>query len=145
VLHRRGSAYPQELRERVFAFFDAGQRVGDIARRLSVSVSYVSKTLSRRERTGVTTALPQCCHVPPRLIDLYDAIKAKVADDPDATIAELRAWLATAHQVTASNGLMAKTLVKLDLTFKKNRFALRNRSARKLPRLAPPGARSSRA
>lgn len=119
MLHQRGKAYPPALRERVFVFFDDGARVGQIAKRLKVSVSYVSKVLSRREKTGVTTALPQRCHVPPRLIDLYDKIRTKVSEDPDATIAELRAWLASTHKVKASNGLMAKTLRKLDRTYKK--------------------------
>ena len=38
---------------------------------------------------------------------------------PDATIAELREWLCKTHQVSASTGLMWKTLAALDLTFKK--------------------------
>jgi transposase len=143
MLYQRGKSYPQELRERVFVFFDAGERVGQIAKRLKISVSYVSKALSRRRKAGVTTVLPQRCHVPPRLIALYDVIKTKVDDNPDATIAELRHWLATSHQVKASNGLMAKTLRRLGLTYKKNRSAQRNSSGRKSPPRARPGARNS--
>jgi hypothetical protein len=37
---------------------------------------------------------------------------------PDATIEELRAWLSKTHQVSASTGLMWKTLAALDLTLK---------------------------
>jgi len=44
---RRGKAYSQDLRERVFALCDAGDAVGEIADALCVSVSYVSKALSR--------------------------------------------------------------------------------------------------
>ena len=40
---------------------------------------------------------------------------------PDTTLAELRRWLAQAHEVTASNGLMHDTLRKLGLTLKKRR------------------------
>jgi hypothetical protein len=47
------------------------------------------------------------------------AIEAQVTSRPDATIAELRAWLAETHQVSASTGLMWKTLAALDLTLKK--------------------------
>jgi hypothetical protein len=42
-----------------------------------------------------------------------------VSSHPDATIAELRAWLLETHKISASTGLMNKTLTALDLTFKK--------------------------
>jgi transposase len=119
VLWHRGKPYSQDLRERVFAAADDGEPVGRIAELLRVSVSYVSKVLSRRRRTGQTTALAQRCHVPPRLADLHDVIRTQVTARPDATIAELRAWLCKTHQVSASTGLMWKTLAALDLTFKK--------------------------
>ncbi len=48
MLFRKGQAYSQDLRERVFALFDAGDAAGEIAEALRVSVSYVSKALSRR-------------------------------------------------------------------------------------------------
>jgi transposase len=52
VLWRRGKAYSQGLRQRVFAVADDGTSVGGIAVLLRVSVSYVSKALGRRNRTG---------------------------------------------------------------------------------------------
>jgi len=58
MLWRRGKAYAQDLRERVFASADEGMPVGQIAVQLRVSISYVSKVLSRRRKTGQTTALP---------------------------------------------------------------------------------------
>ena len=119
MLWRRGKRYSQDLRERVFAAADDGEPVGRIAELLRVSISYVSKVLGRRRRTGQTTALAQRCHVPPRLAALHGAIETQVTTCPDATIAELRAWLSTTHQVSASTGLMWKTLAALDLTFKK--------------------------
>jgi transposase len=119
MLWHRGKPYSQDLRERVFAAADDGEPVGRIAELLRVSVSYVSKVLSRRRRTGQTTALAQRCHVPPRLVGLHGAIQTQVTTRPDATIAELRAWLSKTHQVSASIGLMWKTLAALDLTFKK--------------------------
>ena len=119
MLWRRGKAYSQDLRERVFAAADEGQRVGQIAAMLRVSVSYVSKALSRRQRTGVLTALPQRCHVPRKLTGLEDAIRAQVRAVPDATLAELSCWLEQTHRVRASTGLLCKTLAQLDLTYKK--------------------------
>jgi hypothetical protein len=58
MLWRRGKAYGQDLRERVFAAADGGTPVGEIAEMLLVSISYASKALSRRARTGETTARP---------------------------------------------------------------------------------------
>ena len=143
MLWRRGKAYSQDLRERVLAAADEGQRVGRIARMLRVSVSYVSKVLSRRQRTGGTTALPQRCHVPRKLAGLGDAIRARVLTCPDATLAELRRWLETTHQVTASTGLLCKTLAELELTYKKSRCMRPSRAGRTWPRLAANGAISS--
>ena len=119
MLWRRGTAYAQDLRERVFASADEGMPVGQIAVQLRVSISYVSKVLSRRRKTGQTTALPQRCHVALKLADLHGKIEAQVAVRTDATIAELRAWLSQTHAVSASTGLMFKTLAALKLTFKK--------------------------
>jgi len=118
---RRGTAYSQDLRDRVLAYSDAGELVGEIAAALCVSISYVSKVLSRRAQTGELSARPQRCHVQPKLAGLYEAIQAEVKARPDATLAELRLWLAQTHEVTASNGLMHDTLRKLGLTQKKRR------------------------
>jgi len=140
---RRGKAYSQDLRERVFALCDAGDAVGEIAEALCVSVSYVSKALSRRRDTGETSARPQRCQVAPKLLGLYDAIRAEVASRPDATLAELRCWLGEAHGVSASDGLMHGTLAKLGLTHKKRRCMPPNRTVRTSRLRVRTGRRSS--
>lgn len=144
MLWRRGKSYSQDLRDRVFATADDGEPVGRIATMLHVSVSYVSKVLSRRRLTGEKTARPQCCHVIPKLSDLHPAILAQVSSRPDATIAELRAWLLATHKVSASTGLMNKTLAALDLTFKKSPSTPPSKRVRTLPRRAPNGRSNSR-
>jgi transposase len=125
---RPGTAYSQDLRDRVFARCDAGEAVGEIAEALCVSISYVSKVLSRRNQTGELSARPQRCHVPPKLAGLYTAIEAEVKARPDATLAELCRWLSQTHHVTASSALMHGTLRKLGLTHKKRRFTPPNKS-----------------
>ena len=131
---RRGKAYSQDLRERVFALRDAGGAVGEIAEALCVSTSYVSKALSRWRDTGETSARPQRCHMPPKLFGLYDAIGAEVTSHPDATLAELRRWFGAVHGVSASDGLMHGTLAKLGLTHKKDAARRRTRgNAQRLP------------
>ena len=130
MLWRRGKGYEQDLRERVFAAADIGTSVGEIAEMLFVSISYVSKALSRRAGTGETTARPQRCHVPPKLATLYVAISEQVAATPDTTLAELKVWLLEAHGVEASTTLIWETLAKLDLTLKKRRCTPPNRIVR---------------
>ncbi len=102
MLWQRGKAYGQDLRERVFASADNGTPVREIAEMLFVSISYVSKALSRRAGTGETAARPQRCHVPPKLAALYGAISEQVASTPDATLGELKVWLFETHGVEAS-------------------------------------------
>ena len=113
MLWKRGRPYSQDLRERVFAEADDGSAVGEIATLLRVSVSYVSKVLTRRERTGETTTRPQRCHLQPKLAVFYEEIRKRVKDQPDATIVELQLWLRQTHRVSASTGLICETLAYL--------------------------------
>src|ERR1700691_5307926 len=136
MLWRRGKSYSQDLRERVFAAADDGEPVGRIATMLRVSVSYVSKVLSRRRLTGEKTARPQRCHVVPKLSGLHPAILAKVSSRPDATIAELRACVMATHKVSVSTRLMNKTPAALDLAFKKSPSTPPSRRVRTWPRRA---------
>ena len=138
----RGKAYSQDLRERVFALADNGCSVGRVAEHLMVSISYVSKVLSRRRLTGEVTARAQRCHVTPKLLDRHAAIAAKVAAAPDMTLDELRQWLAATHAETASRGLMHKTVALLGLTHKKRPSTPPSRRGPMLPRRAPRGART---
>jgi transposase len=81
--------------------------------------------------------------VVPKLSGLLAAIEAQVSRHPDATIAELRAWLRETHKVSASTGLMNKTLATLGLTFKKSPSTQPSKRVRMLPRPASNGANSS--
>ena len=142
---RRGMAYSQDLRDRVFTLSDAGDAVGEIAQALCVSIAYVSKALNRRNRTGEMSARPQRCHVPPKLAGLYAAIEAEVKVRPDATLTELCRWLAQTHQVTASSALMHATLRKLGLTHKKRRSTPPSKTVRMWHKPVPNGARVNQA
>jgi transposase len=145
MLWKRGRAYAQDLRERVFAAFDAGLPVGQIAAMLMVSVSYVSKVLTRRHDTGETEARPQRCHVPGKLAGLFSEIRGYVAARPDATLAEIRSWLLDTHKVSASQTVVWKTLAHLDLTRKKRPCTPPSRAAPTSPRRVLNGARPSQA
>jgi transposase len=140
---RRGKAYAQDLRDRVFALADGGLGVTATADQLRVTASYVSKVLSRRRQTGETTARPQRCQMAPKLATLHGAIQAEVTRRPDATLGDLRRWLADAHTVRVSEGLMHKTLARLGLTLKKSRSTLPSSNAPTSPRRVRNGVDSS--
>lgn len=141
---KSGRPYSQDLRERIIATVDGGMGVYETAPWFQVSVSYIYKVLARRRLTGETTARQQRCSVAPRLAAHEDALRARVASHPDATIAELRAWLLADHGVSASHGSVWSALDRLNLTHKKTaprgraRPAGRRRSARCLARATAP-------
>lgn len=124
---QRGRAYSQDLRDRVLAA--VGEPIRSVAARLSVSPSYVSKVQSKARETGQTTPGPQCNRVPPRLAPLYGALRVRVIEQADATIAELRAWVTREHGVTVSHPVMWHTLARLGLTLKKSASARPSRTA----------------
>lgn len=114
---RKGQPYSQDLRDRVLVASE--EPIRSIAARLAVSPSYVSKVRARFRTRGEATPGPQHNQVPARLAPLNDALRRRVAEQADATIAELRTWVAREHGVTVSHPVMWKTLVQLGLTLKK--------------------------
>lgn len=143
MLYQRGKAYSQDLRERVFAASDDGERVGEVAELLRVSVSYVSKALTRRRTTGETMVRPGRGGKPPKLAPFYVAIRAHVTEHGDTTIETLRAWLLSTHQVSASVGLIWHTLRLLGLTLKKSRSGRPSRIGPTSPRPVRTGVGTS--
>jgi len=114
-----GKTYSFDLRERVLAAVDAGTGAYAVASIFRVSVSYVYKALSRRRQTGETSALAWAGGSKPKLAAYDDALRARVLSEPDATLAELQAWLMEAHGLKASVGCLWKRLRHLELTLKK--------------------------
>ena len=130
MVWKSGQSYSGDLRSRVLAAIDGGSPAKGVAQLFQVSVSYIYKALARREATGETEARPQRNHQTLKLDAHHAAIAAEVARRPDATLAELRAWLLEHHQLVASLGLMHNTLVRLGLTRKKDRAGTRAGPAR---------------
>jgi transposase len=128
----RGQAYGQDLRDRVLAATDLSVRAA--AARFAVSPSYVVKARARLRRMGAATPGPQHNHVPPRLAPLAAALRARVAAGCDATLAELRAWLWAEHGVRVSHPVLWNTLVRLELTLKKEAAARRRTGSRRYRR-----------
>ncbi len=94
-----------------------------------VSVSYIYKALGRRRTTGETRARPWAGGPKPKLAAHDEALRARVLSEPDATLAELQAWLMAEHGMKVSVGCLWKRLRRLGLTLKKSRCARPNRTA----------------
>jgi transposase len=137
---KSGQSYSGDLRSRVLAAIDGGSPAKAAAQLFQVSVSYIYKALARRRATGETEARPQRNRQTLKLAAHHEAIAAEVARRPDVTLEELRAWLLATHGVSASLGLMHKTLARLGLTLKKSRAGQKSRTGRTSPNSATLGA-----
>jgi transposase len=99
---------PSILRDRVLAAIDRGMGAYDAARLFQASVSWIYKALARQRETGESTARPQVNHVPPKLLPYYEAIRRKLEQEPDLTLAELRS---TYRSASAACGRRCASLI----------------------------------
>ena len=134
-----GASYSQDLRDRVVAAVDRGVGAYAVAGLFGVSVSYIYKALGRRRVSGDTQARPHAGGVAPKLAPYDEALRARVAREPDITLAELLSWLSADHGVAVSIGCLWNRLRHLDLTRKKSRSTPPSRTARTSPRRARNG------
>jgi len=93
-----GAAYPQEMRDRVLLAYDRGMTTQQIAEAFSVSKSWCRRVNQRRREHGETTPRQQGWATPPKVDG--ELLAALVAEQPDATIRELR------ERVVAATGVM---------------------------------------
>ncbi|HSA67040.1 MAG TPA: IS630 family transposase [Methyloceanibacter sp.] len=107
--------YSQDLRERVMSVVDDGTAVRVVAPLFRVSVSYIYKALGRRRATGETTARRSGGAPKPKLADHGDALRQRIGEHPDATLAELQTWLSAERGVMVSVGCLWNTLERLGL------------------------------
>jgi transposase len=115
-----GAPYSQDLRERVISVVDGGLGAYEAAPLLRVSVSYIYKALGRRRETGETTARPPGRGPAPKLAPYDEALRQQIADEPDATLEEIRGWLLATHGMKVSIGCLWKRLHDLGLPLKKS-------------------------
>lgn len=119
-----GKPYSQDLRDRVIAAVDMGTGAYVAASLFQVSVSYIYKALIRRRKTGEVTARPSGGGPKPKLARHDDALRARVAAEPDITLVELQAWLLAERRVNVSIGCLWNRLKFLKLPLKKSRSEL---------------------
>ena len=88
------------------------------------------------------TARPSGGGPKPKLAPPDDALRARVAADPDITLAELQAWLLAERKVNVSIGCLWNRLKFLKLPLKKSRSELPNRIAQMWPKRVMSGVRA---
>ena len=125
-------AYSLALRKRVLADWDAGLKTKAVAERYGVSRTWVRALKQRRRETGEIAARRGGGRKPK--IDRL-RLAALVAEDADATLAELRARLGIPCALSA----IWKALDALKLTFKKKRCGPRNKTGPTSRSAARPG------
>jgi transposase len=113
-------AYLLDLRERVVAACQAGGKQAAVADRFSVSLSFVAKLLRRHRSHGRAAALPPGRGPAPRLDGPALAhLSACVRQTPDATLDELRVWLAAVGGPAMSQSALGRAVQALDWRRKK--------------------------
>ena len=136
-----GAPYSPDLRKRVIAAVDEGLGAYSAATQFRVSVSYIYKALARRRATGEETARAAGRGPSPKLAAYDSALRARVSEQPDITLAELQAWFLAEHATKVSVGCLWKRLHRLGLTLKKSRNTPPNNSAPTSRRPARTGLR----
>ena len=138
-----GKPYSQDLRERVIAAVDTGTGAYVAAPLFQVSVSYIYKALIRRRKTGEVTARPSGGGPKPKLAPHDDALRARVAAEPDITLAELQAWLLAERKIKVSIGCLWNRLKVLNLPLKKSHSEPPSRIGRMSPQHAKDGVQAN--
>lgn len=106
-------AYSMDLRQRVIADSQAGMPTKQVAIKYSVSPAWVRRLKQQLRQRGDLQPRPGGRR--PRLID-RDRLATLVAQQPDATLAELRERLG----LRCSRSALCMALRQLRLTFKKS-------------------------
>lgn len=111
-------AYSTDLRERVAA---ADGTLAAVAARFGVSVSFVTKLRRRQRTSGSVAALPHRGGPAPQLSAAgQQVLIACLRQQPDATLDELRVWLAAVGGPGVSKSTLGRAVQRLDWRRKKN-------------------------
>ena len=132
-------AYSEDLRTRILAAVDAGLSKRQAARLFGVSRSTIKRYAQRRREAGTLAPTPGAG---PRVYLIgpadRDALRAQLAADPDATLAEHAATWEREQGVRVSAMTMHRAIARLAWTRKKRPW----RPPSGTRRSAPPGERT---
>jgi transposase len=111
--------YSTDLRSAACRMLDTGMSQATVARTIGVSRTSVRRWDRLRTVQGSPAAKKRSGR-PPRLdLAARATLSRHVAAQPEATLAERQAHLATTHGVTVSVATVARTLAALEITHKK--------------------------
>src|SRR5919206_3233973 len=109
-------AYSTDLRERIVQAVTSGQSRAAVARTFRVNLSTVKRYTAQYQRTGWVAPKPR----PPRAARIglteQPALRAQLAAQPDATLAEHCARWAASHGVPVSVPTMFRAIARLGWT-----------------------------
>ena len=118
--------YPTEMRKRILADCDAGMGTQAVALKYLVSESWVRRLKQRRRENGEISARKLGSRRQPKWLPHAARITEAVEKHPDATLAELREYLALDISVPT----LARALQALRISFKKSASRQRARARR---------------
>lgn len=121
-----------DLRERMMAAFATGLSRRAVAQRFNVAVSSMIKLVQHHQRTGGLEPKQPWRRKPYALAVHEELVRGLVAAQPDMTLDELHATLAT-QGVFVSRSAVDRFLKSLKLTLKKSHSGLPSKNVRTLP------------
>jgi len=113
-----GKPYSDDLRSRIVAADGNGSTIAEIAAQFGVSISSVLRFRRLHRETGEVKPCKFGGYKEHALAPHEELVREVVAAQPDITLAELRAILAS-EQVMVGRSSIARFLQHLNLTFKK--------------------------
>jgi transposase len=122
-------AYSMDLRERVLLDCDSGMEVRQVAAKYRVSESWIRRLKQRRRESG-EIAPQKARPAEPKWRPHTERLKQLVADQPDATLAELQQRLGLSISVPT----LCRALQALKLTVKKKSSTRRSKTVPMLPK-----------
>ena len=128
-------SYSLDLRKRILEDGDAGVGTREVALKYRVSESWVRRLKQRRRESGEIAPRPSRNKRQARWLPYTDRLQELVAQQPDATLRELRDRLG----VSLSLMTLCRALRSLQLTFKKKSSMRPSKTGPTSPRGAKPG------
>ncbi len=118
-------AYSLDLRERVVAAYEGGeQTIAEVAARFSVGQTFLKKMLRQKRQTGSLEKLPVRAGAKRALSqEQRKWLRKQIAEQPDATLDELKQGLAAKKKVSVSLATVCRELKELDLPRKKSHLS----------------------
>src|SRR6476659_4532850 len=108
--------YSEDLRERVMAAIDRGERREEVAARFSVSAPTITRWVRRGRETGGLAPTPVPGPPAVKMGALVDALPERLAERADATLDEQCTWGYEVSGVAVSTATMSRALARLRQT-----------------------------